>query len=88
MPDCALRTHVIAVSASAFAELAIASIVAAAQKAFVVITPTGEFIRNGRLPNKRAHPQTEGIAISGSSIFLADEGQEGKGVLSHYANGF
>ena len=63
-------------------------IVAARQQVFVVVTSTGELVRSGRLPNRRWHPQTEGIAISAGSIYLADEGKQGEGVLSRYRDGF
>ena len=63
-------------------------ILAAQQKAFVVISSKGEFVRNGRLPSKKIHLQTEGLAQVGSSMFLADEASKGAATLTRYANGF
>jgi hypothetical protein len=63
-------------------------IVAAREQSYIVTTPAGRLVRSGRLPNRRDHPQAEGIAAAGTAVYLADEGGKGKGRLTRYENGF
>ena len=63
-------------------------IVAARERAFLEIKRDGTFVRAGRLPAADAHPQAEGVVRSGATIYVADEGGGGSGVLSRYVNGF
>ena len=64
-------------------------VVAARQRAYAVITEQGEVVRAGSLPVWKMHRQTEGVtAMPDGRLVLADEGGDGKAMLSVYPDVF
>ena len=63
-------------------------VLAARQQAYVIINLRGELMDGGLLPNRRLHPQAEGLAIVGETVYVADEGVDGPATVTRYENGF
>lgn len=63
------------------------TIIAARERAFLVIDRNGQVLRRGRLPAGKAHAQAEGIAVVGAAVYIADEGVNGKATLTLYPDG-
>jgi len=58
-------------------------IIAAQEKAIVVMTPAGEIVRSGTLPGK--HPQAEGVAITPDNVLIvSDEATNTPAVITLY----
>ncbi len=64
-------------------------IIAAKEQRYLVLTPAGELLRQDKLPNPHVHLQTEGVVVtSGNTLYLADEGQAGRGTITRYERFF
>ena len=64
-------------------------IVAARQRAYAVVAAQGEVLRAGALPASKLHRQTEGVTVMPDGrLVLADEGGNGKAMLSVYPDVF
>ncbi len=62
-----------------------AVIVAGREQYHLVLTPQGEVLEHGKLPNPHVHLQTEGVVLgSDDTLYLADEGQNGRGTITRY----
>ncbi len=63
-------------------------LIAAKQQAYAYITRAGDLISAGNLPNRRHHPQAEGVIAVGKAIYVADEGVGGPATITRYRDGF
>ncbi len=64
-------------------------IVAAREQRYLVLSASGEVVRQGKLPNAHVHLQTEGVVVTSSNtLYLADEGQAGRGTITRYERFF
>ena len=64
-------------------------VLAARQQALLRLDRAGSLINLKKLPGgDQWHPQAEGLLVSGSTLYIADEGVSGKPTLSRYADGF
>ncbi|NKC00049.1 MAG: hypothetical protein GKR90_16335 [Pseudomonadales bacterium] len=61
-------------------------ILAAREKRWLVISARGEYLRGGKLPNRKSHPQAEGLAVFGGATYIADEGKK-HGTVTRYEGG-
>lgn len=62
-------------------------VIAAREKRWVRISRNSNQVTGGKLPNRKNHPQAEGIAVAGGFTYIADEGKK-RGTVTRYKGSF